>query len=215
MYEIFEKLCFQKGVTPYRVCKETGLTTATISNWKAGRYVPKSDKMQKIADYFGVSLNYLMGNSFIKKMGFALQEERIDLNLTQQEVAEKAGISIADLEAYETQNEPIREDIFNDIASALGTSYIELLVKYDMYDEYITFPFNGDSAEYDAFKKTQAIDTINENLPDSFARNNVERRLLMLCRKADDATPAEKDAILNQFEATIDMYLRAKGIIKE
>lgn len=60
MYEIFELLCRKNGVTPYRVCKETGLTTATISNWKAGRYVPKADKMQKIADYFGVSIEYLM-----------------------------------------------------------------------------------------------------------------------------------------------------------
>lgn len=60
MYEQFEKLCKTKGVTPYRVCKETGLTTATISNWKAGRYTPKADKLQKIADYFGVTLEYLM-----------------------------------------------------------------------------------------------------------------------------------------------------------
>ena len=60
MYEIFEELCEQKGVTPYRVCKETGITTATVSNWKAGRYTPKSDKIQKIADYFGVPFDYLM-----------------------------------------------------------------------------------------------------------------------------------------------------------
>ena len=60
MYEIFENLCNKNNVTPYRVCKETGLTTATISNWKAGRYTPKQDKLQKIADYFGVSLEYLM-----------------------------------------------------------------------------------------------------------------------------------------------------------
>lgn len=60
MYEIFEKLCKEHGVTPYRVCKETGLTTATISNWKAGRYMPKADKMQRIADYFNVSMEYLL-----------------------------------------------------------------------------------------------------------------------------------------------------------
>lgn len=60
MYDIFEKLCEQNKVTPYRVCKETGITTATISNWKAGRYVPKQDKMKKIADYFGVTVDYLM-----------------------------------------------------------------------------------------------------------------------------------------------------------
>lgn len=60
MYKIFETLCNEHGVTPYRVCKDTGITTATISNWKAGRYVPKADKLQKIADYFGVTLEYLM-----------------------------------------------------------------------------------------------------------------------------------------------------------
>ena len=60
MYDIFQKLCDANNVTPYRVCKETGITTATMSNWKAGRYTPKADKMQKIADYFGVSVKYLM-----------------------------------------------------------------------------------------------------------------------------------------------------------
>ena len=76
MYEIFEKLCTEKGVKPYRVCKDTGITTATISNWKAGRYVPKSDKMQKIADYFGVSLEYLQtGKGPDVKQGYYLNEE--------------------------------------------------------------------------------------------------------------------------------------------
>ncbi len=59
MYEIFEELCEKFRVTPYRVCKETGISTGTISNWKAGRYTPKGDKLIKIAEYFGVSLEYL------------------------------------------------------------------------------------------------------------------------------------------------------------
>ena len=60
MYDIFEKLCMAHNVTPYRVCKDTGITTASISNWKAGRYSPKVEKLQKIADYFGVTVEYLM-----------------------------------------------------------------------------------------------------------------------------------------------------------
>ena len=59
MYEIFEKLCAQKGVTPYRVGKETGISTPTFSNWKKGKYTPKDDKMKLIAEYFGVSVEYL------------------------------------------------------------------------------------------------------------------------------------------------------------
>ncbi len=60
MYEIFEKLLKEHGVTAYRVAKETGVTTATLTSWKQGKYTPKPEKMQKIADYFGVSLAYLM-----------------------------------------------------------------------------------------------------------------------------------------------------------
>lgn len=73
MYEVFERLCKEKGITPYRVCKDTGLTTATLSNWKAGRYVPKADKMQIIADYFGVSLEYLRSGE--EKQGYYLNDE--------------------------------------------------------------------------------------------------------------------------------------------
>lgn len=60
MYEIFEQLLNQHGITAYRVAKDTGVTTATLTSWKQGKYTPKPEKMQKIADYFGVSLSYLM-----------------------------------------------------------------------------------------------------------------------------------------------------------
>lgn len=63
MYEIFEQLLLQRGITAYRVAKETGVTTATLTNWKNGKYTPKQDKLQKIADYFGVSLEYLMNGN--------------------------------------------------------------------------------------------------------------------------------------------------------
>lgn len=63
MYEIFEQLLKERGITAYRLAKETGVTTATLTGWKQGKYTPKQDKLQKIADYFGVSLEYLMGNT--------------------------------------------------------------------------------------------------------------------------------------------------------
>lgn len=79
MYKNFEELCASRGVTPYRVCKDTNITTATISNWKAGRYVPKADKMQKIADYFDVSIEYLMTgkeDTEIKKASLTAKDQR-------------------------------------------------------------------------------------------------------------------------------------------
>ena len=62
MYEIFEKLMKDRGVTPYRVHKETGVAQSTLSDWKNGKCRPKIDKIGAIADYFGVSVDYLLGN---------------------------------------------------------------------------------------------------------------------------------------------------------
>lgn len=60
MYEYFQRLLEKYGITAYKVAKETGISTATLTNWKRGRYTPKPDKLQKIADYFGVPLSYLL-----------------------------------------------------------------------------------------------------------------------------------------------------------
>ena len=60
MYEIFVKLLEKYGVTAYKVSKATGIAGSTFTDWKNGRSTPKQDKLQKIADFFGVSIEYLM-----------------------------------------------------------------------------------------------------------------------------------------------------------
>lgn len=60
MYEIFSKLLHEYGVTAYKISKETGISQSTLSDWKSGKITPKADKLQIIADYFNVSLEYLM-----------------------------------------------------------------------------------------------------------------------------------------------------------
>ena len=60
MYEVFEQLLQKHGVTPYKVAKEAGVTQTALSNWKSGRSTPSSKTLQKVADYFGVTVDYLM-----------------------------------------------------------------------------------------------------------------------------------------------------------
>lgn len=60
MYEIFAKLLDEKGVRAADVCRATGLPSSLFSEWKRGKSKPKIDKLQKIADYFGVTVEYLM-----------------------------------------------------------------------------------------------------------------------------------------------------------
>lgn len=59
MYEIYCKLRDAKGMKDADVARETGITKSTFSDWKNGRSNPKDVKLKKIADLFGVSLDYI------------------------------------------------------------------------------------------------------------------------------------------------------------
>ncbi len=61
-YAVLEQLLKTHGLTVYRLAKETGISPTTFSEWKSGRSIPKADKMKRIADYFGVSLSYMLGD---------------------------------------------------------------------------------------------------------------------------------------------------------
>lgn len=77
MYEIFKRLLEEKGLKAYDVCKATGIPSSSITDWKKGRYTPKADKMQKIADFLGVSLEYLMTGTQQSTPG--LSNETLDI----------------------------------------------------------------------------------------------------------------------------------------
>ena len=60
MYEIYCKLRDSMGLKDADIVKATGITKSTFSDWKSGRSNPKKEKLQKIADFFNVSLDYLL-----------------------------------------------------------------------------------------------------------------------------------------------------------
>ena len=60
-YQIFDQLLKERQTTVYRVAKQTGIPASTFTDWKNGRSVPKADKMLKIASFFEVSLDTLLG----------------------------------------------------------------------------------------------------------------------------------------------------------
>ena len=59
-YRIFESLLKMHNMTVYKVSKATGIAQSTFSDWKSGRSTPKADKLKKIADFFGVSVSYML-----------------------------------------------------------------------------------------------------------------------------------------------------------
>lgn len=79
MYEVFEQLLQKNGVTPYKVAKEAGVTQTALSNWKSGRSTPTTKTLQRIADYFGVTIDYLMNGNTVpanKETSLTTKDER-------------------------------------------------------------------------------------------------------------------------------------------
>lgn len=65
-WEIYVDLCSKKGESPNKVAKNLSIASGTVTEWKKGR-VPQNATLKKIADYFNVSVDYLLGNDEMKK----------------------------------------------------------------------------------------------------------------------------------------------------
>ena len=61
-YDIFLQLCAEKGVKPTPVATAIGVHQSTATKWKKGA-IPSGATLQKLADYFNVSVDYLLGNT--------------------------------------------------------------------------------------------------------------------------------------------------------
>lgn len=63
MYSILQKLCAQKGITITEMCRAAGVPRSSVGNLATGSTQQLSAKnMQKLATYFNVSADYLLGN---------------------------------------------------------------------------------------------------------------------------------------------------------
>ena len=77
-YKTFEELLIINKTTVYRVSKDTGIAASTLSDWKNGRSAPKADKIRTLAEYFGVSTDYMLGGSRAR-LGAPLDSARIPI----------------------------------------------------------------------------------------------------------------------------------------
>ena len=68
------RLCDDNNVSINQMLKDCGLSKSLIDNLKKGS-VPSVDKIAKVADYFNVSTDYLLGNEQKEKSPSASDED--------------------------------------------------------------------------------------------------------------------------------------------
>lgn len=84
-YDNFVALCASANKTPAHVGRELGIDKSTISCWKARKTNPSDVNAKKIANYFGVTVEELMGDGIkkdpIPKDGAVSQEKQLLLDM--------------------------------------------------------------------------------------------------------------------------------------
>lgn len=96
--QIFNELMNTRGLTAYRLARETGISEMTIGRWRSGKALPSGENLATLSEYFNVTTDYLLG---IKMSDDALDSlcrtagiSRTFLSLAQE--AEDAGIDPTD-----------------------------------------------------------------------------------------------------------------------
>ena len=62
----FEQLCRQRNENPTSIGTQLGFSKGTVSKWRNNKMKPNSKTLERISNYFGVSVDYLLGKSDIR-----------------------------------------------------------------------------------------------------------------------------------------------------
>lgn len=73
-YEKLVSICAERGTNPTALCDALGLAQSAATRWKQGS-VPRDTTLRKIADYFGVSTDYLLGKEQDFLQSFAKEKD--------------------------------------------------------------------------------------------------------------------------------------------
>ncbi|MGN0605825.1 MAG: helix-turn-helix domain-containing protein [Oscillospiraceae bacterium] len=83
--QLIQEELSKKSISPSKMMKDLGFSSGLFSQWKNGLQKPSMEKLQKIADYLGVSLDYILGrtnqpNAIVKTTGYVMKENTIENN---------------------------------------------------------------------------------------------------------------------------------------
>ena len=78
--ERIRSLCEARGVSANKMLEDCGLSHNMLQTMKKGT-IPSADRLEKIADYFGVSIDYIMG----RKASDAEVEDMVEYLATRKE----------------------------------------------------------------------------------------------------------------------------------
>lgn len=130
MYEIFERLLKEKNLKGADVTRATGIASSTLTDWKKGRSKPKQDKLQKIADFLGVSLEYLTTGKEKDWQPTLTEKDEKDLDKKVENLLNAVDSDTGLMLDGEIMDEETREIFAMNLKNALRTTKLAAKAKY-------------------------------------------------------------------------------------
>lgn len=126
----------KKKVTQQEVAEAIGITRRGFQKWENGESQIKSNNAKQLADYFGVSVGYLLGNDEVPKNLIEELELQLDYVLTQTEKEDLENnpelknhyLSIVRDRLLNNQRKEVEKT-----AQAFDKDFIRLLKEYSIY----------------------------------------------------------------------------------
>lgn len=81
--ERIKRLLIQNGKTMQELSRDCDISASAISQWNTGRTVPRTKKLEQIAEYLGTDLHYLAFGVRPQEITFAF---KMDRDLTDAEI---------------------------------------------------------------------------------------------------------------------------------
>lgn len=151
-WNVLIELCNEKGISPNFVAKELGITSGTVTSWKKGS-VPRDTTLRKVADYFGVSADYLLGTEHEFLQNFS--ENKNDPPIIS-ESEEKL------LELFREVPEADRYMVIQMVEAALAAKRRERYMEEELGISYIRNPDPRYVARKDAGKKLAELQKVKK-----------------------------------------------------
>lgn len=120
----------ERGLSQAAFANELGVSQSAVGNWESGSRQPKLDIIEQISDYFGVSVDSLLGRDednadYINTTTY-IKQRRIAAHIKQEDLAQLLNIDRSTVAKWETGQSFPRTEMLPQLADILGCSINEL-----------------------------------------------------------------------------------------
>ena len=116
------ELRLSKNLTLKQVGEGVGLAANTISRYEISNREPSLEVWKKLADFFGVTVSYLLGLSSRKQIKNRIRDVRIQKRMSQKELADKIQMTQQAISLYEQGIREPNSEIWQKLADCFDVS---------------------------------------------------------------------------------------------